>query len=623
MPAGPYPPDDEQARLELDALRLHGHAASAPLGTAASLLMGLAAAWLVRDLVPAPALVAWLAALTAAVAWRRVLPWAMRRTGETAAVAARRWLPWHRWSSGAHGLAWGLVAWLPLALSDAQRLPALVVVLVGVAVGGMALLQFDPRAAALFAAGVLLPALPLLAGSALPLPPYMLMALLAGCLLIMVMALAGRRAEQERRALVQARRAERRSAQGARDAQSMLRQVFEHAGLGISVFDAGQRLVAWNDRVAQVTGLDQALLRPGLPLAEALENLWDRGLVVRLASAPDRASDIHQRLALLHQPVPTVSRERRTDGRLTETRRNPLPDGGFVMFHADITEREAARRAAAEQQRMLALVLEHTEQGFWSIDNDLRTTDANPAMCRLLGLERAQLLGRSIYDFVDPANRAVFEHNVALRAAGQAGSYEDHAAARRRPAGALPEQRHAAVRCGRPQGRCAGPGLRHHRAPDAEERARLASEALREKSRMLTWTLDSLSQGVLSVDAEGRCTAWNRRLVELLQLPPELMTGQPRTIDLLAWQLASGDFGPDMSLLDEAGRVHVRRVLDGQPSRSRDRYRRVRLDGTVLEIVSNYAEDGSLVRTRATRPSAPTAPSRSSCRACRTSCARR
>ena len=42
----------------------------------------------------------------------------------------------------------------------------------------------------------------------------------------------------------------------------------------------------------------------------------------------------------------------------------------------------------------------------------------------MLHVERTQLLDRSIYDFVDAENRAIFERNVALRASGQASSYE-------------------------------------------------------------------------------------------------------------------------------------------------------------------------------------------------------
>jgi PAS domain S-box-containing protein len=77
-----------------------------------------------------------------------------------------------------------------------------------------------------------------------------------------------------------------------------------------------------------------------------------------------------------------------------------------------------------DPQRLLALLLERTEQGFWFIDNALNTTDANPAMCRMLGLSRQAMLGRNIFSFVDEENAEVFKRRVPRRAQGRAESYE-------------------------------------------------------------------------------------------------------------------------------------------------------------------------------------------------------
>ena len=73
---------------------------------------------------------------------------------------------------------------------------------------------------------------------------------------------------------------------------------------------------------------------------------------------------------------------------------------------------------------MLALLLQRTEQGFWFIDNALLTTDANPAMCRMLGTTREFMVGKDIYAFVDDANAEVFRHHVRLRSQGHAEGYE-------------------------------------------------------------------------------------------------------------------------------------------------------------------------------------------------------
>ena len=599
--------DDALALQDLDRLRLQGHAASAPLAALASLGVAALLVALLHPVLQARWLWVWLPTLVVAVAGQLLVAWSSRRTLTQAAAAAPdvpqpvsgqpvqrpRQLLLHRAWAVVHGLVWGLAAWLPTSMDDPQLQAALVFVLVGLVLGAMAITLFDLCAALLFALAVLAPLALRVAGIDAALAPATVVACVMAASLLVLLALAGMHVSRERRTLTATRLAERASAQGARDAQSLLQQVFSHAGMGISVFDRHMRLVAWNSELVALTGLDADLLRPGMPMEAALRQLAERGQF----GTVDVAQEVARRMAALGSRAPGVDRVRRLDGRLLEVRRNPLPDGGMVLFHVDITEREAGRRAAAEQQRMLALVLNRTEQGFWYIDNDLRTTDANPAMCRMLGLERAQLVGRSIYAFVDAENRAVFERNAALRAAGQTGSY---AITLTRADGSQLHCLNHATPVFDSSGRKTGAlglfsDITAQRA--AEQQIRQAGEALTQKSQVLAWTLDSLVQGVLNVDPQGRCTAWNRRFIELLQLPSELMDSHPHLQDLLAWQLAHQVFGDKMELMDEEGRNNVARAQAGVPQPQGHRYRRRRADGVVLDVASYFAADGSLVRT--------------------------
>ena len=83
-----------------------------------------------------------------------------------------------------------------------------------------------------------------------------------------------------------------------------------------------------------------------------------------------------------------------------------------------VQENATLRLAEQRQNHLLRVLIENTGEGFWFIDNQARTVDANPAMCQMLGQPREALLGRSIFDFVNAENRAVFELELARRAAG-------------------------------------------------------------------------------------------------------------------------------------------------------------------------------------------------------------
>lgn len=93
-----------------------------------------------------------------------------------------------------------------------------------------------------------------------------------------------------------------------------------------------------------------------------------------------------------------------------------------VLF--DLTERQSTEQSLAEQQRLIASLMETTQEGFWFIDLRNETTDVNPAMCKILGRPREDIIGKSIMDFVDEENAEIFRRQIERRSRGLTGSYE-------------------------------------------------------------------------------------------------------------------------------------------------------------------------------------------------------
>ena len=379
----------------------------------------------------------------------------------------------------------------------------------------------------------------------------------------------------------------------ALDSDGLLRLVFDHASEGISVFDAALRLQAWNQQFLTLTQIDPALVHSGASLY---------GLLLALARADgigdvDAEAVAQRRLALLSADTASVTERTRPDGRTLELRRSPTPGGGFVMISADITERKAAAASLADQQRTLSPLIETTAQGIWFIDNQQCTTNANPAMCRMLGLPLAQLLGRSIFDFVDAANESILREHVRRRSRGQAEGYE---LALQRADGSLVHCYNYATPIFDASGNKVGAvGMLSDISPlkRAEQQIRHTGELLAQQSRVLEVTLDNLAQGVLSVDADGRTNAYNRRFLDLLQIPPAFMQALPTLQKLVQYQHEQGHFGGALERLDANVRAGVQLSLAGDTSALPARYQRTRSDGLVLEVQTHAAADGSVVRT--------------------------
>ncbi len=103
---------------------------------------------------------------------------------------------------------------------------------------------------------------------------------------------------------------------------------------GLCFFDAAHRLIVCNDRYVDMYDLPRDRVGPGTPLTEIVDMRFDAGSF----PAMSREEYLHWRTNVAVSNEPTDSIVELKNGRTFKIRHRPMPDGGWVATHEDITE---------------------------------------------------------------------------------------------------------------------------------------------------------------------------------------------------------------------------------------------------------------------------------------------
>ena len=103
----------------------------------------------------------------------------------------------------------------------------------------------------------------------------------------------------------------------------------------------------------------------------------------------------------------------------------------YLAVKEDITNRKKTEEnlnitfdLLKENENYLSTILKTTNEGFWAVDANSKTLEVNPEMCKILGLKESDIIGESIFNFVDKKNTKVFKEQIKKRKLGVSSKYE-------------------------------------------------------------------------------------------------------------------------------------------------------------------------------------------------------
>jgi len=364
-------------------------------------------------------------------------------------------------------------------------------------------------------------------------------------------------------------------------------------GLEIAAYllDESDHALLWNRSFMRLFPEHEPHMRPGEPYRENLRRFYDGRLQGEERAEIERY--IEQGLERNRTQTSPYTFEHR--GRRLRVASLSLPGIGRIRLwrvEAAAGDAHGGAPAPTPTADAEADLLDHVPDGLMVADAEMRILWVNEPFVVMYGLlDRAAAVGRCFVQLYRDAWAAAAPADNDGAAAGMALLGEQT-----RWSGAPFELGLPGERCVRVIERRSPDGRRvfahvdisaikrqQRRLAEAEQQAR-ASQAL------LAATLERMDQGVMMVSPQRIVEVCNRRAIELLGLPPELMAARPHFEQVLAWQWSQEEFAntpPDIQAFIRSGGI-----LD-QPQR----YDRRRPDGRVIEVQSVPIEGGGVLRT--------------------------
>ena len=329
--------------------------------------------------------------------------------------------------------------------------------------------------------------------------------------------------------------------------RKVMQTAFDNMGDGVALLDKDMRLQFMSQERIKSRQFPPELVQPGVPARDLMLFQARRGDYGPVTGDADIERKIDAAFARMTTPGGTRY-VRRENGRYIEFSFKPISDGGLLAVFRDITElreREEALAAAKEDvertRELMQTVLDNMGDGVTLWDKDFGWKFSNrvhierqrytPEMLRpgTTGFDmiRFQAQRGEYGELSGPELENKVQEVASIIRNPKGGRYE-----RRTSSGRYIEFNYSPLADGSTLGV-------YRDITELKER----EQAVEQARSIMQSVLNNMSDGVTLFDTDYRLKFTNQRLVDFLDLPPDVVEPGLSLLDILRFQAKRGDFG--------------------------------------------------------------------------------
>ncbi len=192
---------------------------------------------------------------------------------------------------------------------------------------------------------------------------------------------------------------------------------------GLCMFDAQDRLLIWNHRYVEMYRIAPDAIWAGC----TIRDLLNARIAANTFPLDPEKYEAERYDALRHGKSFSKTTEL-PDGRWIAVVNQPMPTGGWVATHEDVTERVRAERELSRTRAFLDAVISNVPTPIIVKDAaDLRYLLVNKAAEKFFGVEAANLIGKTSHDvFETSVANDIRDRDLAMLNSGQEAFFDEH-----------------------------------------------------------------------------------------------------------------------------------------------------------------------------------------------------